>query len=213
MIAYKSPELLICGENDKTAVNTAMNGVMTLPLKSHFDHMIRLSLQHTVDILAQMPGWYNIQVDPESFLNSFSMCPEGSEEVIKPTPWNYAPRGHVRAAYTDPIFEETRQKQQELLDHCSKAIPLILPKVSKPSNKQKASDEPNEDVSSNEESEYEEASTSRKRAKTSKSTNSEKKTKKKMGKKGGKKTKAVDEDCELNVRKMDRKGKGKAVEY
>lgn len=52
--------------------NIAMDGVMTMPVKSHFDFTVRGGLQLVMDALAQLPQSYNVHVVSMLIQPSFS---------------------------------------------------------------------------------------------------------------------------------------------
>lgn len=70
--AMESVPLVRTEESCPFYSNIAMDGVMTMPVKSHFDFTVRGGLQLVMDALAQLPQSYNVHVVSMLIQPSFS---------------------------------------------------------------------------------------------------------------------------------------------
>lgn len=78
--------------------NYASDGISIMPRQAHFDFFIRSLLQLNIMLSRQLPSSYDVQIDVDAFLQSFSR----DSGALTSTPWPLGPGGSVHRQ-PDPL--------------------------------------------------------------------------------------------------------------
>ena len=112
--------------------NYAADGIMTMDAQSHLDFMARSMLQFNHAIFRQMPKEYNMSIDRDVFLSSFSL--HQGDQTLRPRAWELGPDGSV---HRDPVSVSDRDAACEeyltqFYPHVARGIPSVSNEVPVP---------------------------------------------------------------------------------
>ena len=88
------------------------DGIMTMPPKVHFDHVVKRIAQIVNYWTMQLPAQYNVSLDTNRFLSAFSMVEDG--ERVSCSPWPLGPGISSKYSFILPSSEASSDSSPHL---------------------------------------------------------------------------------------------------